>query len=40
MFNENYNDKVVAGSDRYYEPESADKRDAPRRRAAPALLAR
>lgn len=28
VFNENYNDKVVAGSDRYYEPESADKRDA------------
>lgn len=28
VFNDNYNDKVVAGSDRYYEPESADRRDA------------
>lgn len=28
LFNEHYNDKVVGGSDRYYEPESADKRDA------------
>lgn len=28
VFNQNYNDRVVAGDDRYYEPESADKRDA------------
>lgn len=28
VFSDNYNDKVVAGSDRYYEPESADRRDA------------
>ena len=28
LFNEHYNDKVVGGSDRYYEPESTDRRDA------------